>query len=205
MKLQVEYVRPEALKAAPYNPRSITDEALTALASLMDIHGFVDPVIARRQDSLLIGGHQRLRANALRKNPDEFVPCVFLSDLDDSRAKALNIALNNPAAQGTFDENGLAELLRELDDNPDLPEMTGFSPHEIEELTGALDEFEPIDDIVPPAEGDAEPALAGRTAQEQVVVVFEIPAGVYQRVRPHFDDLISRYDLACHIRFDGET
>ncbi|MCD6364565.1 MAG: ParB N-terminal domain-containing protein [Planctomycetes bacterium] len=205
MKLQVEYVKPEELKAASYNPRSITTEALSALARLMDMHGFVDPVIARRQDNLLVSGHQRIRANSLRRTPDEFIPCVFLDNLDDERAKALNIALNNPAAQGQFDEDRLAELLSELDEDPDLPEITGFSPHEIEELTGALDEFEPIEGAEQAAEGDAKPPAVGQVTQEQVIVVFEIPADVYRRVRPHFDDLIGRYNLACHIRLDDEA
>ncbi|KPK83934.1 MAG: hypothetical protein AMJ81_06995 [Phycisphaerae bacterium SM23_33] len=135
MKVEVEYVRPDSLRPAPYNPRRISRQALKRLARLLDEHGFVDPVIARREDRLVIGGHQRLRANALRQTPDELVPAVFLEGISDARAKALNIALNNPHAQGEFDPPRLGELLAELQAEViDLPDLTGFDERQIDDL-----------------------------------------------------------------------
>jgi hypothetical protein len=137
--LRLEYVDPATLQPAPYNPRHIESESLQRLAALLDAHGFVDPVIARREDRLIIGGHQRLKANSLRKRPAAIVPCVFLDGLDDARAKALNIALNNAATQGQFDEPMLADLLAELRDTDlDVVAATGFSADEIAELTDDL-------------------------------------------------------------------
>ncbi len=69
MPINIEYVSPKSLRAAPYNPRRIDEESLRRLAKLLDSHGFVDPVIARKEDNLLIGGHQRLKANELREKP----------------------------------------------------------------------------------------------------------------------------------------
>ena len=130
--LEVEYVKPEALSPAEYNPRQISEAALRRLANLLDAHGFVDPIIARREDGLVIGGHQRLKANALRAKPDERVPVVFLDGIDDARAKALNIALNNPAAQGEYDAEKLTGLLVELNAGElDVPEFTGFGEAEL--------------------------------------------------------------------------
>ena len=140
MKVAVEYVEPGSLRPAPYNPRRASGEALKRLARLLDAHGFVDPVIARRSDRMLIGGHQRLKANALRQTPDTLVPVVFLDDIDDARAKALNVALNNSAAQGVFDLPALGELLSELaEQDVPLPAVTGFSEDEIANLLGELD------------------------------------------------------------------
>ena len=107
------------------------------MAGLLDVHGFIDPVIARRSDGLLIGGHQRLRANALRESPDQLVPCVFLEEMSDVQAKALNIALNNHEAQGEYDEHKLAGLLAEIQAEQ-LPaaRFTGFDDERIEQLLG---------------------------------------------------------------------
>ena len=98
-KLDIE---PSKLNPAPYNPRKIDEENLKRLAQLMNSHGFVDPIIARKEDNVIIGGHQRLKANQLREQPDEKVPVIFLEGLSDAQTKALNISLNNPKAQGIF-------------------------------------------------------------------------------------------------------
>jgi len=142
MGMEVEFVEPKKLTPAPYNPRRIDEENLRRLAALLDAHGFVDPIIARREDGLVIGGHQRLKANALRKEPDGVVPVIFLDGLTDAKAKALNIALNNPHAMGEYDDVKLAELLVEIDSGElDLEALTGFAESEIAELVHGLDEW----------------------------------------------------------------
>lgn len=134
-KLKVEYVDPATLKPAEYNPRTIEPGALRRLARLLDEHGFVDPILARREDRLVVGGHQRLKANEMRTIPDTRVPVVFLDGLDDLRAKALNIALNNPAAQGQYDADRLADLLAELNAaDMDVAGLSGFDDAGLAEL-----------------------------------------------------------------------
>ena len=200
MELQIEYVRPETLTTADYNPRTISDSALRALARLIDEHGFVDPVIARRRDGLIVGGHQRIRANAMRSRPDELIPCIFVAGLDDTRAKALNVALNNPEAQGSFDDEMLSQLLSDIEAcDLDTPALTGFSADQVEELTALLDEFTPLEDIDLSVEVDF---LGNQPdgSDALVVLVFEIPPDLYRKVRPEFDELISRHALSCHVR-----
>ena len=120
------------------------DEALRRLAALLEEHGFVDPIIARREDNLVIGGHQRLRANALREHPDKTVPVIFLDGLPDDKAKALNVSLNNPKSQGEWDLPKLAGLLVEIDTgNIDVPKLTGFAEAEIAEIVHGADEWTP--------------------------------------------------------------
>lgn len=53
MPINIEYVSPDSLTTSPHNPRRIDEESLRRLGVLLDSHGFVDPVIARRQDTLL--------------------------------------------------------------------------------------------------------------------------------------------------------
>lgn len=220
---EFEMVDPDSLVQAPYNPRTITERALGALARLMDRHGFVDPVIARREDRLLIGGHQRLRANRLRARPDALVPCLFLTGVSDARAKALNIALNSPAAQGRYDADPLARLLDDLarqgdawdlpaDDAsaglPSLAEMTGLEPAQIDRLLADLHELaqplgpplEPVVDLDAPGSGSPRQPPRPEPAPK-AILTFEIPDPLYRQVKPAFDELISAHNLTCHVAF----
>ncbi len=147
MPINIEYVSPKVLRIAPYNPRKIDEESLRRLAKLLDSHGFVEPVIARKEDKLLIGGHQRLKANELRDKPDDKVPCVFLEGLSDTQAKALNIAMNNPHAQGEWDLSMLTDLLVEIDTGEiDVSDMMAFSEADVAELVHAKDEYNATED-----------------------------------------------------------
>jgi len=200
-KMGIEYVDPGSLRSARYNPRQISDRALKRLARLLDEHGFVDPVIARGEDGLVIAGHQRIKANELRRRPDKLIPCIFLEGLSDSRAKLLNIALNNPGAQGEYDEIKLAELLGELDGlELDLPAMTGFSSGELAELASGLTEHS-----VETPELLGEAAMDIAEVEADVVVIFEMPRKTYAAVKSRLDDLIAAHDdLTCHLRFAGK-
>lgn len=134
-QLAIELVPPAELVPADYNPRRIGPDALKRLARLLDEHGFVDPIIARREDRLIIGGHQRLAANAMRKRPDERVPVIFLSGVSDEKAKALNVALNNPHAQGEWDNDKLGGLLEELKSAElDVTALTAFPSEDVGRL-----------------------------------------------------------------------
>jgi len=140
--INIEYVDADKLQPAQYNPRTMTDDAMGRLVKLLDAHGIVDPLIARRSDNMLIGGHQRLKANSLRANPDTQVPVVYV-DVNDEEAKALNIALNNTKAMGEYDNSILADLLQELDNGEiDVEAATGFAEKDIAELMHGLDEYQ---------------------------------------------------------------
>jgi len=192
MRVSFEYVRPDQLKPAEYNPRKIDEKALAALAGILDQHGFVSPVIARRADGLIIGGHQRIKANALREQPDERVPCIWLDGIDDDQAKALNVALNNPEAQGHFETELLADMLASIQaDSLDLAAATGFSPDQLADLAAATGELEPLN-VELPQVIDVGP--------DKVTVILEIPQDVYVSLRRKLDDLVATHALTCHVR-----
>ena len=50
------------LRPDPANPRRISDQELESLTRSIREFGLVDPIIARREDKTVIGGHQRLLA-----------------------------------------------------------------------------------------------------------------------------------------------
>lgn len=61
-RLEVEEVALGALRPDPANPRKIDGQQLDALTASMKTYGIVQPILARREDGVVIGGHQRLVA-----------------------------------------------------------------------------------------------------------------------------------------------
>jgi hypothetical protein len=60
--IALEQVPIDSLRPDPANPRRISDAELEALTRSLREYGFIQPVIARRKDNAVIGGHQRKRA-----------------------------------------------------------------------------------------------------------------------------------------------
>ena len=79
------------LRPDPANPRRISDEELESLTHSIREFGLIDPIIARKADKVVIGGHQRLLT--ARKLGMKQVP-VVLVDLSEDQAHLLNLALN---------------------------------------------------------------------------------------------------------------
>ena len=125
--LEITYLPIHDLRLDPANPRRISDEELEALTRSVREFGLIDPIIARREDKVVIGGHQRLLA--ARKLGLKQVP-VVLVDLSEERAHLLNIALNRISA--SWDQELLARLLSDLNAVPDIDlSLTGFSDDEL--------------------------------------------------------------------------
>jgi hypothetical protein len=138
-QIGISYVKPSALKAADYNPRMMTDKARAALKRGIETFGLVDPIIARKSDHLVIGGHQRL--HAAQELGLATVPVVYV-DVDDRQAAALNVLLNNPSAQGEWDFSKLSGLLSDLDANGFDATLTGFDDEELARMLGHVPDVE---------------------------------------------------------------
>jgi DNA modification methylase len=133
--LTVEEVAIDDLRPDPANPRRISNEQLEALTRSVQEYGFVQPVLARREDRMVIGGHQRL--TAARRLGYKTVPVTFL-DVTLEQARVLNLGLNK--ISGDWDQELLARLLAELRpiDEIDLA-LTGFGEDELARLLKGLD------------------------------------------------------------------
>ncbi len=134
--LQIENVPIGDLRPDPANPRRISDAELEALTRSIREFGLVDPIIARHDDKIVIGGHQRLLA--ARKLGLEMVPVVFV-DLPPEKAKLLNVALNK--ISGEWDQ----ELLADLDGGGADLTLSGFADDEVKKLLKSLDAREKRD------------------------------------------------------------
>ena len=134
-RLKIEYVALEDLRDAEYNPRTISEKDLADLERSLEHFGVVDPIVVRRADNVVIGGHQRLAA--ARKLGLSHMPAVFL-DISEADAKLLNLALNKIA--GDWDERKLALVLEELGALPEFDlSLAGFDDEEIKGHLAALE------------------------------------------------------------------
>ncbi len=150
-RIRVEYVALDVLNPASYNPRQISDTEMAKLERSLSEFGVVDPVLARREDGEVIGGHQRLEA-ARRSGLGE-VPVVYIDNLSDEQTRLLNLALNR--ISGEWDMPKLGELLADMGKLPDVDlSMSGF---DVPEMNAAITEYRSAaggltdDDAVPDA------------------------------------------------------
>ena len=140
-----------ALHGADYNPRTMPDSEMTNLMSSLREFGFVQPVVARKEDGLILGGHQRIEAIGRIAAKDGIdlatvrIPIIWLEGIDDKRAKVLNLAMNR--ISGDWDYTKLAEVLSGLDEGL---ELTGFGQDEISSIIGLI----LTDPITPTGESD---------------------------------------------------
>jgi len=125
--LTIEQVPLDLLRPDPANPRRISEDELDALERSIREFGFVQPVLARREDGTVVGGHQRLVA--ARRLGLQTVPVSWL-DISVEQARVLSLALNR--ISGTWDEQLLARLLADLKVGADVDlSLSGFGEDEI--------------------------------------------------------------------------
>jgi len=173
--IRTVYVPAQELNPSAFNPRIISESEMDKLRRSLDHWGFVEPIVVRRADNRIIGGHQRLEAaKALGLKT---VPVVYV-DITEQEAKALNVALNK--IQGEWDLPRLGELLEELRDLPDLDEtLTGFDSGEMETLLAELEreQREPFEEAF-------DPEAAMREAEQTTGPTRVQPGEVWQ-LGPH--------------------
>lgn len=120
------------LKKYKQNPRQNLSKTISDLKAGIIKFGFVVPILVRKKDKLIIGGHQRLEA-LMHLEKDGFnvphVPVVYW-DGTDEEAAALNISLNQ--IQDEWDYKKLSEMFGGLSDT--LRKYTGFSELDIKAI-----------------------------------------------------------------------
>lgn len=134
------------LNLDPLNPRTISPEMLDRLMGSIREFGFVEPVVVRPEDGLVVGGHQRMEA--LRrlmlgegKSPTEIaatmVPVAILPPgVSDAHTRALNVGLNR--ISGSWDYEKLNVILSELRADVDALDFAGFSLPEVDDIAASL-------------------------------------------------------------------
>ena len=147
--MNIQRIEISKLNPAKYNPRKDLkpeDEEYQKIKKSLLEFGYVAPIIIN-SDMTVIGGHQRLKV--LKELGFEEVECNVV-DLDKTKEKTLNIALNKVA--GEWDNDKLEELLAELKETDIDMDITGFSFDEMDDIlkdiTGSKEDDFDLDEIL---------------------------------------------------------
>jgi len=200
------------LLPAAYNPRVMSAVERDKLIRSIETFGFVEPVVRRAEDGLVIGGHQRVTAlsELLRRrgmSEEDIhayeVPDVRLTGLSDERAKLLNLALNR--ISGDWDHTRLAEVLGSLETLP-VPELelSGFGLPEIQDFSAMMKGLPVLagggPSASPPARGggggDSGPDSDGGTPADAIASATDAANAALSRVIVEFPTA----DLAEEVR-----
>lgn len=166
-------MRRSQLRLAPYNPRVIDPAARRRLRLALKHHGLVEQIVVNRRTGFtVVGGHQRtllmdemagFNADAMQSDhaatiANDYEIPVSIVDVPIAEEQALNIALNNATAHGSYEFGLLEELLTQ----PDFPvSATGFEKTDLQILLSP--------DAIASIFGDKS-AVAQQAAAEQPIV-----------------------------------
>jgi len=109
---QIQTVKRSSIHEAPYNPRKISNEARKKLKKGLKTYGLVQPIVVNRKTMNVVGGHQKLSImdEEYKYPANDYSLQVSMIQVDEETEVKINIFLNNPAAQGEWDN----ELLQEI-------------------------------------------------------------------------------------------
>lgn len=141
--MEFKKLKIEDLIPASYNPRKKLkpgDAEFEKIKNSIKEFGYVDPVIVN-SDMTVIGGHQRI--TVLKELGYGEIDCVVI-DIDKTKEKALNIALNK--ITGEWNKELLADLINDLQNSDFDVALTGFEPPEIEQLFNSVHDKKIIED-----------------------------------------------------------
>ena len=151
---EVKKIPRSQIKRAEYNPRIIDEESLKKLTKDIREHGLVTPLVWNKRTGVLVSGHQRLVAmDKIHRKKDYEVP-VAVIDVDEKEEKQLNVQMNNPSLQGSWDLGALASL---RDDGISFDDM-GFNKADIDFMyDGEIDfDGDVLDDDNSSDDGDSD-------------------------------------------------
>lgn len=110
--LRIEVKKISDLKRYPGNPRIHDERSIEAIQRSIETFGFKNVVVVD-SDYEVIAGHGRL--DALKQIGKTKVPVLVATDLDKWQAAALRIADNRTTELSTWDEEKLANEVKELE------------------------------------------------------------------------------------------
>ena len=123
----------DRLTPMPGNPRR---GDVDAVATSYQKFGQRKPIVAKADGTVIAGNHQTKAAIELGWS---HIAVVFVND-DDKTAKAYALADNKTGDLGDYDTVALGELIRDLQDEPELLAATAFSDGEVSKLLAQFDE-----------------------------------------------------------------
>lgn len=125
----------ESLHPWAKNPRKNEGKPVAEVAKSIQRFGFAAPIVARTSDRRIIAGHTRWKA--AKKLGMTLVPVRFV-DLDEDQAAALTLADNRLSEITPWDDDALADVLREIEAAGMDMDGLGWSTEEIDALINGV-------------------------------------------------------------------
>lgn len=146
------WLEPMDIDTIPRATRNAKAHATGAIARSVERFGYVEPMVLDERTGRLVAGHGRLTDLQARRAAGESAPeGVEVADdrwqapvlrgwgsRSDAEADAAALALNRVGEAGGWQHDTLAELLAELAVDPDLLDVTGFDPGDLDNLLAEL-------------------------------------------------------------------
>jgi DNA modification methylase len=134
----------DAIKPHPQNPRQ---GDLGAIHQSIETNGFYGTVIVQRSTGHILAGNHRWQAAQQAKA--KTIPVTWI-DVDDDHALRILLADNRTNDLATYNDNALADLLKELQDATGTLDGTGYDGDDLDQLLADLGKKpEIIEDEVP--------------------------------------------------------
>ena len=195
-----------AIHFADYNPRKLSEESRKTLKRGIKKFGLGGGIVVNKRTGLtVVSGHQRLTVmDELQKYPEnDYRLRIDVIDVDEKQEKELNILLNNPNAQGSWDYDALARLVPDIDykdaglTDADL-NMIGcdflLQTEEENSLAGALEEMmQPVTE-----QKEAEKAARQLERAEKVAHMKDVK----QQVKEQAQETAANMDAYLMLSFD---
>jgi len=137
-------------KLVPYekNPRK-NDSAVDRMCISIKEFGFKIPCLVRSNGEV-VDGHLRLKA--AHKLSIAEVPVILCDEWSEAQVKAFRLMVNRSVTWANWDDELLAQELRDIEESGLDIALTGFDSKEIDDLLASLEDEEPSDEVpLPPA------------------------------------------------------
>ena len=137
-------------RLVPYekNPRK-NDSAVDRMCASIEEFGFKIPCLVRG-DGEVVDGHLRLKA--ANKLGITEVPVILCDEWSPAQVKAFRLMVNRSVTWANWDDELLAQELRDIEESGLDIALTGFDSKEIDDLLASLEEEAPSEEVpLPPA------------------------------------------------------
>ena len=168
------YVKVEALKTHPQNPRTITPERLEQLKASILKKGFYEPILVWKKGGVVLSGNHRLQAaRELIDEGYEFVTHdgqkdvlpVVIEDIDYKTAEAILFEANNHYADWVEDK--LKKAIQEAQAHGSEVSDFGFSQKDLNKLLKAA--TKDADEVLRITNDDIDRELGPKFTQPEIV------------------------------------
>ena len=181
-------INPKDLRPNPWNTNSVSPEAMEKLVASLERHGWVRPVLARRNGAGLeiLGGQHRVEA--AKELGHDTVPVIVLENVSDNRAKEIGLIDN--ARYGEDDANGLADLMSELGGVMKMAEFLPIGDAEIAALSAEFNDDDIEDLLNEDEKKEPEEEERSKPTKTHQIMRFKVPIGDADEIKDHFDKIM---------------